>query len=272
MAEAVRNYASYLTGPHAWALGRFVVPAARLNELAEAACNLWRPDHPWRISALVNTPQEFSICATFSARHIAVARIDTVEVKAASADEIRSLIAATPTGITTYVELTIASAPQLIPVLAATMIRAKVRTGSMNALGFPTCAELADFIALCAQAQVPFKATAGLHHPLRRVAPLTYESNSATATMHGFLNLFVAAGFLTAGWDRTRVMPILEDTDPASFRNTADGLSWHNHCLDHLAITHSRTSGLQSFGSCSFSEPITELISLGLLPATESIS
>jgi len=34
MDAAVRNYEAYLRGPDAWALGRFVVPAARLEDLA----------------------------------------------------------------------------------------------------------------------------------------------------------------------------------------------------------------------------------------------
>src|SRR5512135_1604202 len=36
MAEAVREYAGYRTSSDAWALGRFIVPAARLAEFAEA--------------------------------------------------------------------------------------------------------------------------------------------------------------------------------------------------------------------------------------------
>ena len=37
MADAVRNYAAYREGEHAWALGRFVVPAARLEEFERVA-------------------------------------------------------------------------------------------------------------------------------------------------------------------------------------------------------------------------------------------
>ena len=33
MAEAARNYEAYRAGPHSWALGRFIVPSARLNEV-----------------------------------------------------------------------------------------------------------------------------------------------------------------------------------------------------------------------------------------------
>src|SRR5919107_1312328 len=37
MPGAVAEYAAYLDSPHRWALGRFVVPAARLADLADAA-------------------------------------------------------------------------------------------------------------------------------------------------------------------------------------------------------------------------------------------
>jgi len=33
MAEAARNYEAYRSGPHSWALGRFILPSARLNEV-----------------------------------------------------------------------------------------------------------------------------------------------------------------------------------------------------------------------------------------------
>ena len=47
------------------------------------------------------------------------------------------------------------------------------------------------FVRTCLAANVPFKATAGLHHPLRCFKPLTYASDSPQGTMHGFLNVFL---------------------------------------------------------------------------------
>ena len=43
------------------------------------------------------------------------------------------------------------------------------------------------------------KATAGLHHALRGDYRLTYEPDSARRTMHGFVNLVLAAALLLAG-------------------------------------------------------------------------
>jgi len=55
MDEAVRHYAACRRDAHAWMLGRFVAPAARLDELAAAmrVAAAAGPEHPWRVSALV---------------------------------------------------------------------------------------------------------------------------------------------------------------------------------------------------------------------------
>ena len=50
----------------------------------------------------------------------------------------------------------------------------------------------------------PFKATAGLHHAVRGCYPLTYERDSQTATMHGFLNVSTAAAIVYSGAHRER--------------------------------------------------------------------
>ncbi|HXA50274.1 MAG TPA: hypothetical protein VNV86_08230 [Candidatus Acidoferrum sp.] len=43
--DAVRNYRAYRSGPHAWMLGRFVVPAARVAEIpADFPLNVIAPD------------------------------------------------------------------------------------------------------------------------------------------------------------------------------------------------------------------------------------
>ena len=53
MGDAVAAYAADRTGRDAWMLGRFVCPAARLDELAVAAAPRWTADDaPWRVSAL----------------------------------------------------------------------------------------------------------------------------------------------------------------------------------------------------------------------------
>jgi hypothetical protein len=58
---------------------------------------------------------------------------------------------------------------------------------------------------------------------------------------------------------------LLEEGDPASLGFDRQGVSWRGHRLDAAALAEARRSGLGSFGSCSFEEPIGDLASLGLL-------
>ena len=142
----------------------------------------------------------------------------------------------------------------------------KVRTGGVSADVFPSAGDLVRFIRAAHEARVPFKATAGLHHPLRAEYRLTYEPNSACGTMFGFLNLFLAAAFVGAGLDDDdAAVRLLEERDPAAIRFTLDGAEWRGRRLDFESIRRARESGIVSFGSCSFTEPIGDLQSLGLL-------
>ena len=52
MAKAVANYAGYRQSPHCWALGRFIVPSARLQEFEQ---HFVPGRHPWHLSALIGT-------------------------------------------------------------------------------------------------------------------------------------------------------------------------------------------------------------------------
>ena len=52
MATAVQNYSNYLKAEHAWMLGRFVCPVARLEEFGEYAGKLLNSKQTWRLSAL----------------------------------------------------------------------------------------------------------------------------------------------------------------------------------------------------------------------------
>src|SRR5262249_58715448 len=122
--------------------------------------------------------------------------IDTIEIKAARPSDIENAMKLMPAKLAPYFEIPIIDDPlELIKSLAETGARAKVRTGGVTADAFPSSFNLARFIKICAEEDVPFKATAGLHHPLRSVNKLTYAPDSASAMMHGFLNVFLAATF-----------------------------------------------------------------------------
>jgi hypothetical protein len=214
MQDAVRNYARYRDGEHAWALGRFVVPAARAREV----------------------PPEFPL---------SILGVDEVK-----AEEIESAAAGA------FVEITDTA---LLPELKRRGLRAKIRTGGIVEDAFPTPASVAAFIRACREAGVAFKATAGLHHPLRCVKPLTYEPNAPTGRMHGFINVFLAAAM--AGDEEA----VLVEEDPRAFTFDDSGVTWRDRRVLLSELMRVRTDFAISFGSCSFEEPIGDLREMGLL-------
>jgi hypothetical protein len=147
----------------------------------------------------------------------------------------------------------------LLPELAKRGLRAKIRTGGVTADAFPTPERVAAFLRACKAAGVAFKATAGLHHPLRCVKPLTYEANAPAGTMHGFVNVFLAAAMLDQAEE------ILREEDPRAFAFGDDAVAWRGQEVSTHALARTRRDFALSFGSCSFEEPISDLKELGWL-------
>jgi len=115
------------------------------------------------------------------------------------------------------------------------------------------------FLLACAQAGVAFKATAGLHHPVRGLHALTSEAAGPRATMHGFLNIFLAAALAWFGAGEAALMKTLSESSPAAFRLDDDVISWHEHELISDQLEQVRRHFAISFGSCSFAEPVRDL-------------
>jgi hypothetical protein len=275
MSAAAANYAAYREGEAAWALGRFVVPAARLSEFENAAATLLpaRPaGGPWRLAALLGADPagDARAIAEFNCRHAATGagavEADVVEARAGDVNAIKSLLGRMPEYLEAYVEIPVDRDPALlVRAIAEYGGRAKIRTGGVTPESFPSAAAIARFIAACVKAGVPFKATAGLHHPLRAVYPFTYAPDSPRGTMFGFLNLFLAAAFMAHGLDSTAAVPLLEESDPSSLRIAEDAVEWRGHRLGAGDIAAVRGHTIVSFGSCSFTEPLGDLATLGLL-------
>jgi hypothetical protein len=143
---------------------------------------------------------------------------------------------------------------------------AKVRTGGLTPDAIPSPERLARFLFDAAAQRIAFKATAGLHHPIRAERALTYEVDSPRAPMHGFINVFAGAAFAWHGMDRRSIVEVLEERDPAAFQFREDALLWNHHRIGADQLNTARRDFCHSFGSCSFEEPVTELRELGLLP------
>jgi hypothetical protein len=275
MAAAVANYRAYRDGAYAWALGRFVAPASRIVELESAAAGLLPRSpavSPWRVAALLGADAAADVRALgeLNCRHAAEGEgamaADVVEARADSVATVERLLGLIPPYLQAYVEVPIGADPAaLVAAIGRAGGRAKVRTGGVTTDAFPPAAHLVRFIQACLSAKVPFKATAGLHHPLRAEHRLTYEPDSVRGSMFGFLNVFLATAFMADGLDDRSAAALLEEGDGSSIRFDDSGVEWKGRRLGLDAIRQSREAGIVSFGSCSFTEPIGDLESLGLL-------
>jgi hypothetical protein len=265
MEEAVAGYAEYRTSADAWALGRFVVPAGRLEEISAAAArHATAPDVPWRLSVLIgdDAPADMARIRAFNAAHAGRLLADVAELKVSSL----GALGARDAELTWFVELPIAEDPRdSLRALKRAGARAKVRTGGVTADAFPDSQKLARFIARCAELGVPFKATAGLHHPLRGEQKLTYEQDAPSATMFGFVNVFLAGAFALAGMGEPHLAQLLDERDVAAIVFGDDCVRWREHSIGLDALRRARASFALSFGSCSFREPIDDLRRLALL-------
>lgn len=267
MATAVRNHAAYRMGAHAEALGRFVVPLARLPEFEDAYSSLHRTEQSgWRLSVLggPDTQADWTTINAFNIRQ-REARIVSVEVRPSSPDEI-SPLSVFPPLLEVWVEVP-GSGP-LRPVLDATAQAqrgAKIRMGGVTADAFPPTERVIEFFQECRRLNLTAKATAGLHHPLAGSFPLSYETGAASASMYGFLNLVLAAAHLEEGGTLASAAQLLVDNNAESFRCQDEAILWHDLRFTTLHIERVRRTLVRSFGSCSFNEPIEGLQALGWL-------
>jgi hypothetical protein len=271
MQEAVLNYATYRASNYRWMLGRFVVPVARLDEFLESARDFVSQEtyDPWRLSVLAGEDifQTIRQIEDFNLRNTPHVVCDAIEVRANTESKINNTVTALPDFLTAYFEVPIDERlVDLITAIAVHGQRAKIRTGGVTADEFPSVRNIISFMRICLAANVPFKATAGLHHPLRCFQPLTYEADAPRGTMNGFLNMFLATAYAYAGYQPTILEEILEDEFEESFDFTDAGVAWHgDYYLSTQQIAHVRNRNIVSFGSCSFDEPIADLREIGLL-------
>jgi hypothetical protein len=192
---------------------------------------------------------------------------DVLEIKAGSPGEIENAAMSAPSDIASYFELPLdATLPDMVSSLAIHGQRAKIRTGGVTPETFPSSRDIIRFVKTCLAANVRFKATAGLHHPIRCFRPLTYEAESVKGTMHGFLNLFLMTAFAREGYRASLLEDLMEEEFEEVFTFEDQAAVWREeYVLSLWQIERMRATGLQSFGSCSFDEPVADLQKLGVL-------
>lgn len=294
MGPAVEQYARHIRGEHEFALGRFICPVSRLEEMSRAASALMpgtfatsgyreyaESTRPWSISAILDgqLPDAFEESLdeidAFNEHHSAeehgLAKIDMIELKVTRPDAIDEALDELPDDIFPFFEFDVAQDCRgFVAALAGNAdsggAGAKLRCGGVRPEMIPAPDLLADALLALGAADVPFKATAGLHHPGRGVQNLTYEQNPPRAVMHGFINVFLGAALAKARrLDRAMLLRVLSEEDAKAFAFTEQEVAWRDVSIDTASLAKVRETFALSYGSCSFEEPFEDLAKLGLL-------
>jgi len=266
MEDAAREYGDHVTGEESWIVEAFVCPVAWLPDLLAQPP---RGTDPWSLSVLGTSidglRQDLRAIEAFATEGSGRFLVTGYEVKAGPAvPERGALKALAGAGFDlVYLELpwgeTQAESLAAIAEADAPELGAKARTGGLEPSAFPSIEALAAFLQGCAQLEVPFKLTAGLHHPIRRHDP------GVDAWMHGFLNVAIA-GLLAYSHDLTRseIAAILAETDAGAFVFEEESLGWGEHRAERDEVAAYREL-FGSIGSCSIREPLDDLAELRLL-------
>jgi hypothetical protein len=266
MADAARQYDVYRRSPDRWMLGRFVVAATRLQELGDAiemgGMKIDAGDR-WQLSVVMgaHVPAELARIAAFQAvwepRGVLA---DSVEYKVSSVGQVRTLGEQIPHRFHRYLEVP-PGGPyhELVGAIGQVGAFAKVRTGGTTPELFPASVDLTTFLLAAVKQNVPFKATAGLHHPFRGIYPLTYAPGAERHVMFGFVNLLVATAELARGGEGETAQEILEEEDRTAFARDESGITWRGQAYPAADLVVAHRRHFLGFGSCSFREPVDEL-------------
>ncbi|HTU81659.1 MAG TPA: hypothetical protein VMF61_05995 [Candidatus Acidoferrales bacterium] len=284
MHEAAAEYAAARNGAAAWILGRFIVPASRARELLGAVDALGVAT-PIPASVIVDAdldPRRWFASAQAVLHDVAELRrdrrmrVEALEIPVPPLATKRETFDA-PIGqlgalldraglsdLPAYAELPRGDGwlELLEPAMAAAArarVGAKIRCGGVTAAAFPTPAEIAAFVAAANASSVAFKATAGLHHPVRHL------DAASGFVMHGFLNVLAAAA-LAPELDAAALEGVVAEEDPGAFAFDEGGFAWRDRRVGVERLSAARAGAFVAYGSCSFAEPVEDLTSMRLLP------
>lgn len=258
VASAVENYLAFLQGNDAHALGRFVVDLSRVGAVRDAAGDRF---HRVRLSVVATASANWNGLSSWLDGG---APIEAVEMKVAAPSDVDSAARRLPSGLIAYFEVSLdAGSAPLLDAVCASGANVKLRMGGVVAEAFPSAHAVAEGLQAIAERHLAFKATAGLHHPLRSRHAFTYASGSAQGMMHGFVNLCCAAALVHAGGQIGEAAAVLEETDPRAWRVSSEAIAWRDHLWGAEEIRAVRQELFASIGSCSFTEPLADLEALG---------
>ncbi len=271
---AVEGYRKNRASSSAWVSGRFLVRASQLEELASVVTpTMTREEGPWEIGVVFDTPpaEAASHAAAFHAEMepaltVAAAEARILDPDPAGVGALVTTIGSINPDVVAFLEvLRNADVRSQIDSVSAALAAAgmaggaKLRCGGISPDLFPSTEEVAHFIVTAVDASVPFKATAGLHQPIR------HFDKTLGVWRHGFVNLLIATVAATAGESGSVVHDIVAETDPDAFAISPAFATWRELRFPGSALRRMRQHNFIAYGSCDFDEPIDALTDLSLL-------
>ncbi|MGC8485467.1 MAG: hypothetical protein ACP5O6_07540 [Candidatus Baltobacteraceae bacterium] len=282
LAAAYDEYRRLRGSPHAWMLGRFIVPFSRFRELLD----IHGDAPPIPVSVILDEDRasilwlnELAASLDALVGHLhgdARVEIASLEIPVPPLKAARERYGAVLSQVAALLERTglrhlpcyaefprdarwAAEMPDAVSSLARTRLRSKIRCGGLVAEAFPSPAELTALLQCCVESGVAWKATAGLHHPVAR------RDTATGFEMHGFVNLLVASCIALEGAPFEEIEAVLAERDAGAFAVGESGLSWRGRNCETGSLERARRAGLLSYGSCSVDEPVEDLRSMGWL-------
>ncbi|GMQ98978.1 MAG: hypothetical protein BMS9Abin17_1519 [Acidimicrobiia bacterium] len=278
IGRAVAGYRSARSSPARWVVGRFLCPSSRLVELAGDLTSSIRPgEDRWEVGVILESEPSGSIgtaAAGAQAFHIEMQPAAVVaSAEAKITDRSVSGVAATIDTISSIqpeifafleVDRSTSIRDQVVNVAEALKARGgvggvKLRCGGADASMFPSTAEVTEFILATTAQSLPFKATAGLHQPVR------HFDDAIDTWRHGFVNVLIASGAAARGESTATVEAIVSETDRGAFSVSPAFATWRDISIPGSAMRRTRRDGFVAYGSCEFNEPVEALADLAFL-------
>lgn len=272
--DAVAQYRTARQSESFWMLGRFLIRASQLEDLAASATgSMARGESPWEVSVV------FDMGASEAASRASEFHTEMDPAMSVAAAEAR-IADTSPRAIRALFETLASINPQVVPFLevdpasdirgqlsriketATDMKRTggtKLRCGGVTADLFPSAGSVAEFIVAAVDSDLPFKATAGLHQPFR------HHDDVLGVMRHGFINLLMGTAAAAEGADIATVESIISEDDQDAFKLSAAFATWGSVSIPGSALRRVRQQRFIAYGSCDFDEPVTALRDLGML-------
>ncbi len=261
LPDAVSGHAAHRTAWYSAVVGPLLVPAAAAGELLEQLdAGRWTGPGPLRVAVVARPGTDPAVLDEGLAVLGADQRVEVAGAELGWSAGWRRL--GIPGEVPLALEVPRGGADQVeagadirASVAEGDDVVAKYRTGPTPSWPWPDEDELASFLLAATASPVPFKLTGGLHHAVRG----TYEVGGEPEENHGVLNVLAATAAALDAAPPEALAGILATRDTAALVATIGG--WAPTAEDRVR------RAMTSFGCCTVTDPVGELVDLGLLTA-----